>query len=68
MVADQVMELGDAFHAFRETAATEPFAFHVLHEHIVVGLGPIHPDKDHLGPPRLTGVDTSPRTQQLPND
>jgi hypothetical protein len=43
------MEPGDALHSLRKATATEAFAVLVLHVHVVVGLGPVHPYKDHLG-------------------
>jgi hypothetical protein len=50
VVADQVMEAGDAFHTLRKTATPEAFAVLALHADVVVGLSPVHPDKDHLDP------------------
>ena len=60
MAADQVMEAGDALHPLRQAAAAQPFAVLVLHVHVVVGLSPVHPNKDHLAPLRSTGTNTEP--------
>lgn len=47
MRADQLMEPGDAVDTFGQPDPAEPLALLVGHVHVVMGLGPIHSNKDH---------------------
>ena len=51
VAADQLVEAGDALHPLGQPATAKTFAVLVLHVHVVVGLSPVHPYKDHLAPP-----------------
>ena len=61
VVADEVMEAGDALHAVGQPAPAKAFAVLVLHVHIVVGLSPVHSYENHLAPLSSTGTNTRAR-------
>jgi hypothetical protein len=68
VVADQIVEAGDALYALGQPASTEAFAVLVLHVHIVVGLSPVHPYENYVAPLSSTGTNTRARgPQQLTN-
>jgi hypothetical protein len=54
------MEAGDALHPLRQAAPGETLAVLILDVHVVVGLSPVHPNKDHLAPLGSTGTNTEP--------
>ena len=61
------MELGDALHALGQPAAAQPPAVLILDVHVMVGLRPVHPDKDQsrLLPP-VTAPDIEPEDPGSP--
>ena len=67
MAADKVVEAGDALHSLRKAAAGEALSVLVLDMHVVMGLSPIHPYKDHLAPLARPAPTPSPRTPAATN-
>jgi hypothetical protein len=48
VVSDQPMQLGDAGEPIGQPPSAEHRPAGIQHPHLVVGLGPVHADKDHL--------------------
>ena len=47
MVGDQLVELADSLERVEDAAGAEHCATLVEHAHVVVGLSPVHTNKDH---------------------
>jgi hypothetical protein len=47
---DHVVEARDPVHAFGKSSTPKAFSVLIHHVHVVMGLGPVHSDKDHPAP------------------
>jgi hypothetical protein len=59
MRTDELVETGDPVDALGQPASPEAPTLCVLNMHVVVGLSPVHSDKDHLTPP-INGTSVEP--------
>jgi len=63
MAADQIVKTGDALHPLGQSTTGQTCAVLVDHEHVVVGLSPVHPNKKSPCPSSIDGTNIpSPRT------